>query len=63
MLLPILNILQYHIRSMTDVQLVSKEEVDQPVILLRWNEMWEQMYGATVDRVSDSNYIWYKKLS
>ena len=43
MLLPILNILQYHIRSMTDVQLVSKEVVDQPVILLRWNEMWEQM--------------------
>lgn len=60
MSLPVLNIMQYHIRSTTDVQLVSREQVDHPVILLRWNELWEQIYGATLERVS---YSYSNKLS
>ena len=45
-------LLQYYIDSDGALELVSREQHSLRIILLRWNEMMEEIYGANADSVS-----------
>ena len=49
--------LQYHIRNDGSVVLVTREQHTLPVILLRWNEMVQEIYGGNTESVSKCSYI------
>ena len=49
--------LQYHIKNDSDLELVSRDQHNLPVNLLRWNEIMEEIYGANADSVSKLRII------
>lgn len=45
-------LLQYYVDSDGTLESVSREEHSLRIILLRWNEVMEEMYAANADSVS-----------